>query len=218
MKAVVFAGGSLGAGAMATTYCKLADLVVAVDHGLCHCSRLGIQADILLGDLDSVPVHLRKKAVVTGTFLHQYPKDKDKTDLELAFDLLLERKMTRAELFGALGGRWDMSLANLLLPAAEKYSTIEITIHDENTRIEFIRPGGVFHLHAAAGSRVSFLPLHGPVQGITLDGFQYPLIQYNMAPGSSLGISNILIANPGRIALSRGVLACILSDDGKDIA
>jgi thiamine pyrophosphokinase len=104
-----------------------------------------------------------------------------------------------------------MSLANLLLAAAPAYTTMRITLYDDQTRIDLLRGGDRFTLTAAPGSRVSLLPLNGAVEGVTLTGFQYPLEGHTLTFGSTRAISNTLEKETGCITVGRGLLLCVLT-------
>jgi len=212
MKTVIFANGELGAQSIAKKLCSQAALIIAVDGGIRHCGQLDVQPHVLLGDLDSAPQNLVDIAMAAGASLQRHPKDKDKTDLELALDLACTRGSATVSLFGALGGRWDMSLANLLLPAAMTYATMRVTLYDDQTRIDLLRDNDHLNLNAPVGSRISLLPINGQVEGVTLTGFQYPLTNHTLSFGSTRGISNVLVEDHGCIAVEKGLLLSVLAD------
>lgn len=211
MKTVIFANGKLGAQSIAAKLADQAELIIAVDGGIRHCEYLNVQPHVLLGDLDSALEHLVNKAIADGVSLQRHPKDKDKTDLELALDLACSLGATTISLFGALGGRWDMSFANLLLPAVAAYANMRITLYDDQTRIDLLRDNEHLELTAPVGSRVSLLPINGQVEGVTLTGFQYPLTNHTLSFGSTRGISNVFIEENGYIAVEQGLLLIVLT-------
>lgn len=211
MKTVIFANGKLGAQSIAAKLADQAELIIAVDGGISHCEHLNVQPHVLLGDLDSALEHLINKAIADGVSLQRHPKDKDKTDLELALDLACSLGATTVSLFGALGGRWDMSFANLLLPAVAAYANMRITLYDDQTRIDLLRDNEQLELSAPVGSRISLLPLSGQVEGVTLTGFQYPLTNHTLSFGSTRGISNVFIEENGCIAVEQGLLLIVLT-------
>lgn len=212
MKTVIFANGELGAQSIAKKLCNQAELIIAVDGGISHCEQLNLQPHILLGDMDSASKHLVTTAMAAGIFLQRHLKDKDKTDLELALDLACSRGATTVSLFGALGGRWDMSLANLLLPATMAYKNMRITLYDDQTRIDLLRDNEHLVLTEPVGSRISLLPINGQVEGVTLTGFKYPLTNHILSFASTRGISNILVEDRGYIAVEKGLLLIVLTD------
>ncbi len=212
MKIVVFANGPFTARECAKNMCGQAELIIAVDGGIRHCEALDIRPDILLGDLDSAPADCVARASGSKVTLLRYPGDKDKTDLELALDLACSRGATTVSLFGALGGRWDMSLANLLLPAGPTYECMRISLYGDRTRIDLLRCNDRLNLSATPDSRVSLIPINGPAEGITLTGFKYPLTDHTISFGSTLGISNVLLDGTGSIVMEKGTLLCFLTE------
>lgn len=209
MNTVIFANGEFNTPGLAALRCREAELIIAVDGGLCHCKDVNIQPHILLGDLDSAPNELITRALEDGVNLQRYPTNKDKTDLELALDLACKRGATKVSLFAGLGGRWDMSIANLFLIAAPAYDALRITIYDKQTRVDLIRDGEQLQITATPGSRVSLIPVGDNVEGVTLSGFQYPLTSHTLSFASTLGISNVLVADEGLITIASGRLFCI---------
>ncbi len=212
MKTVIFAGGTFTDRRKAQELCRQAGLIIAADGGIGHCRNVQISPHVLLGDLDSASAELVDWAEKSGATLLRYPKDKDKTDLELALDLARSHGATTVSLFGVLGGRWDMSLANLLLPAAPTYADLQITLYDGPTSIDLLRSGDRLEVSATRGSRVSLIPINGQAEGVTLTGFKYPLTDHTIPPGSTLGISNVLVAATGSIVIRKGQLICILTE------
>ena len=210
MLILIFANGEFATTPDLSDLLDRAGLIIAADGGANHCARLGIVPDILLGDLDSVETGLLQKLQAQGVAIHRHPPEKDATDLELALDLALDRGATAVWLVGALGGRWDMSLANIMLCALEKYRSLPITLMGADCRMHILRAGHPFTVHPThPGRKVSLLPLGGDIQGITLEGFQYPLRDASLPFGSSRGISNVLTEETGTVRLEQGVLLCI---------
>ena len=210
MLILIFANGEFATTPDLSDLLDRAGLIIAADGGANHCARLGIVPDILLGDLDSVETGLLQKLQAQGVAIHRHPPEKDATDLELALDLALDRGATAVWLVGALGGRWDMSLANIMLCALEKYRSLPITLVGADCRMHILRSGQPFTVHPThPGRKVSLLPLGGDIQGITLEGFQYPLRDASLPFGSSRGISNVLTEETGTVRLEQGVLLCI---------
>lgn len=184
-------------------------LILAVDGGANHCSRLGIVPDALIGDLDSIEPgvlnEFKKKAVLTL----RYPRQKDATDLELALDMAISKGARDIWLLAGLGGRWDMSLSNLLLLAQEKYQSLHCTVPGPGCIMYLLHPGEPFTLKGTPDDKVSLLPLCGDVQGITLQGFLYPLENAALTFGSTRGISNVLQNSTATVQFTSGVLLCI---------
>src|SRR5262245_46705744 len=60
--------------------------VIAADSGLGVAHGLGVEVDLLVGDLDSVDAAAIEAAEAAGTVVERHPAEKDATDLELALD------------------------------------------------------------------------------------------------------------------------------------
>ncbi len=211
MKIVIFANGQLPDPKEALQHAKQAELIIAVDGGARHCRELNLLPHILLGDLDTI----------SSTLLHQYedkeavriiryPVDKNKTDLELAMDFAVKKQADTVTIFGALGPRWDMSIANMLLLSSPEYAELDISLIDGDTSVVLLRNGTEHKISAIPGSTVSLIPLAGSTEGVSLTGFKYPLSDQRIDHASTLGISNVILKQEGKIHLKKGLLLCIV--------
>ena len=63
------------------------------------------------------------------------------------------------------------------------------------------------------GTYVSLLPLTTQAEGVTLEGFKYPLKKYCMTSDNSLGVSNEITEETARITVKKGILIMIESKD-----
>ena len=209
MTTLILANGELAETAFLPDLLARTNLVIAVDGGADHCRRLGIIPDILIGDLDSIdPAVLeefRRKAVT----VLRHPPRKDATDLELALDLAVTKGAREVWLLGGLGGRWDMSLANVLLAGSKKYLALNLTLPGPDCFMHILHPGRPFVLPGQPGQQVSLLPLQADVSGLTLHGFEYLVENATLPFGSTRGISNILRDSGATVQFQGGVLLCI---------
>ena len=81
------------------------DLVIAADGGYAHLH--GIQADLVVGDFDSLGF------IPAGESVVRHPAEKDDTDTMLAVKTGLERGETEFHIYGGMGGRrTDHTVAN----------------------------------------------------------------------------------------------------------
>jgi len=210
MIALLFANGNLDPSPQLHTLLGQVNLVIAADGGADHCTRLDITPDILLGDLDSIDAATLTAYQNEGITIKRYPTGKDATDLELALDLAIAKGAKTVWLIAALGGRWDMSLANIMLAAAEKYAKQEICLLGRDCTMRILHPGKEWAINGSPGQRVSLVPIKGDVHGVTLTGFEYPLIEHTILFGSTLGISNVMQNDLATVQHTGGILLCIL--------
>ena len=210
MKAVIFANGLLSDGKEASRRARGAHLVVAADGGSRHCLALGVVPHVVIGDMDSTTAEDLRKLEEKGTSVCRHPVRKDKTDLELALELAAERGAREVLVFGALGMRWDMTLANMMVLTAPSMAGTRLILVDGDTRMTVLRGGSRTILFGRPGDVVSLVPAGSPVGGITLRGFEYPLAGARMEAGSTLGISNALVGERATIEIQEGPLFCIV--------
>ncbi len=209
MRAVIVANGLFTPGPATTGVLAAASLVVAADGGADHCLAQGRTPDILLGDLDSISPKARAACAASGVQIQQLPVDKDASDLEFSLDLAGQLGASDITLLGALGGRWDMTLANILLAGSSKFRHLTIRLLDGDSCLDILHPPGPHRISGWPGQTVSFLPLGGGCRRVNLDGFHYPLREKDIAFGSSLGVSNRLTDKVGEVRLEGGILLAI---------
>ena len=98
-----------GAGDRTSCHIELAeeDLVIAADGGFDYLEEIGLRADCVLGDFDSVESYNLPSDCI------RYPRKKDDTDMMLAARLGLDKGYTEFRIYGGLGGRLDHTLGNI---------------------------------------------------------------------------------------------------------
>ena len=196
-------------------------MVIAADGGGRHCLRLGITPQVVIGDFDSLTEDESRRLEAGGAQLIRHPADKDETDLELALDYAQKyyaqkycaqkSGTTQITLYGLLGGRWDLSFANVLLLASERYAQIDFRIIAGDTEMRILRGGETLKISGQPGDTVSAIPLGGPVQGLTYQGLKWPLENTSLPFGTPRGVSNTLVDQHATIALKEGLLLIVLT-------
>lgn len=209
MHVIAVANGELPAphGAALGRLLEQADLVIAADGGLISCRQLGYWPDQLIGDLDSVPPELVDEARRNGVQVHQFPSDKIATDLELALESAQAAGATALTVVAAFGGRLDHELATIALLASDKFKAIAVDATDGRRSLAVVR--STIELALAVGSTVSLVPWAGDVVGVTTAGMQWPLNEATLLLGTTLGVSNVAVAERQSVSIDRGVLLAI---------
>jgi thiamine pyrophosphokinase len=214
--AIVFAGSQPVAPTLVDVLPDDAD-VIAADSGLRVATALGLHVDHLVGDLDSAEPHAVDAAVASGTTVERYPAEKDATDLELAFDAAVARGARRVVLVDGGGDRLDHLLANLLLLASTTFASSQMDAYCGTARIAVARGGDPpLQIEGPPESFVSLLPIGGPAVGIVTDGLRYPLHDEDLAPGTTRGVSNELLAARASVQLTSGTLLVVQPFAGAD--
>ena len=213
MRVVIFANGSLSRSWDLGSLLKPDDILIAADGGAAHMLELHLLPNVAIGDFDSLGAEQQKALETAGVRLFRYPVKKDLTDLELAIQYAQSLGVEDILIVGALGNRWDQTLANLLLPAAAAYTNLSIRLVDGEQEISLIRAGQTLDLAGHPGSTLSLIPLAGDACGITTQGLEYPLDRETLSFGSTRGISNVLQNAHASVTLETGMLLCVLIRD-----
>lgn len=207
---LIFTGGNLGKWALHEL--KEGDFLLGVDRGALFLLRNNLQPHYVLGDFDSVTVEeLEEIRQGCEDLFSCDPVMKDHTDTELAFNWAMDRRPGEIVLLGAVGTRVDHTLANVHLLYKGLKKGIACRIIDERNEIILINK--FTSLTRGRFTHVSLLPFSAQVTGITLEGFQYPLLRATLNIGDSLAVSNILQEETGNIYIDSGQLLVIRSRD-----
>ncbi|HHY74842.1 MAG TPA: thiamine diphosphokinase [Bacillus bacterium] len=210
MRVLIFSGGNLNDWAI--SYIKEDDFLIGVDRGAYFLYSHRIKMNIAIGDFDSV-TKAEKEQIITNAkeLISCDAIDKNESDTEMAFHYALKKQPKEILLFGGLGTRFDHSIANIQLLLCGLEAGISSKIIDEWNEIQLVNSQLI--IYKDRFRNVSLLPLTPEVRGITLEGFQYPLLHATIRIGESVGISNVLIGEYGKIIVSSGILQVIKSND-----
>ncbi|NYB74449.1 MULTISPECIES: thiamine diphosphokinase [Sedimentibacter] len=187
------------------------DYVICADGGLEKVKRLGLIPNLILGDFDSVNKSVLEDYKSLNIETVTFPSEKDYTDMELAISHAVKVGFKDIILVGASGTRLDHTVANMLL--IEKYhkKDINIRIIDNNNFIQIITDSMIIPFRK--NYYVSLIPLSENIEGLTLEGFKYPLNNINVERGSTLCISNEVSEDVGLIKLNKGSAFVFISKD-----
>jgi thiamine pyrophosphokinase len=172
--------------------------VIAADAGIRHATALRLTPELWVGDFDSVPAGLDDRLMAVER--RNFPKEKDKTDGELAVDEALAKGATALLLAGAFGGpRADHAFLHLTLAVSFAKRGVAVMLSSGaqeglpllHGRTEFDYPDGTIF------SIIAFTDL----DGLTVDGALWPLKDARIAFGSSRTISNEV---RGRLVVTLG--------------
>ncbi len=204
---VVMANGELAWPERLVGIIRGAEVLMAVDGGANALHRLGIYPQVLVGDMDSVLPEALQACEEHHCRLVLYPPNKDETDTELALLEAVRLGAARITILGALGGRIDHTLANLLLLTLPELKTCQVVMCDGSSYITLLRTYGLFK--GKPGDTLSLIPLGGDALGVRTVGLQYPLHDEVLRFGPARGISNVLVAEQAEIWLSSGLLLVV---------
>lgn len=215
MKTVIISGGSLNH-EFATAFLKKEkpDYLLIADRGMQFCYEQGITPDYVMGDFDSSDAKIVSYyRNCEGVQIIEFQPEKDDTDMEIAIKKAIELGSDKILILGAFGGRMDHCLANIHLLKMTLDAGVETHLVDEQNDICLITGKCELEKESQYGKYVSFLPFTDRVTGITLQGFKYPLEDYTMDKGTSLGVSNEIREDICKISFENGIMVMIQSRD-----
>lgn len=218
MKTLIVAAGALTPAFLKEYYRQVKpDEVIAADRGLDVLEKAEIRPDYVLGDFDSTGYSVKsiqQNLMETKTPLAIYPSEKDYSDTEIAIDKAMDLGSTEIHILGATGGRLDHFLSNLQDLTIPLKKGVRAYIADEQNRIFLTDHSLSFKKAEAFGKYISFLPLFGKCEGVTLKGFKYELENGTLeADYSSLGISNEIVKDKAILSFTDGILIVVESKD-----
>jgi thiamine pyrophosphokinase len=177
-------------------------LVIVLDSAINRVLELGIKVDVLLGDFDvqrsDSEVQLLneqncKRAINLEKIREeQYPieivhtPDQNKTDLEKAFDYLVEKDFPAVNVVWATGRRADHTITNITNIVRFR-NQLKIVLIDDYSKI-FLLPN-TYEKWYPAQTPISLIPI-GEVSGISTQNLKYELHNESLIIGFRTGSSN----------------------------
>lgn len=197
-----------GAGEQSSCDIRLSgsDLVIAADGGFDYLKKLGLRADIVLGDFDSLlnPQNLPEDFI-------RYPKEKDDTDMMIAIKEGLARGYRTFRIYGGLGGRLDHTIANLQSLTFLAENQAVGTLYSDDYQITVIKDGTLSFAkdmpENVPGNLCSVFSLSDISVGVSIQGLKYELDRVTLTNGFPLGVSNEFLGKKSFIHVEKGTLA-----------
>jgi len=182
--------------------------VIAANGGSVHAETLGLPLHAIVGDLDSLSEKTTARLLAGDILTQKSSPEKDETDLELALLYAADQGAEEMIIIGALGGRIDMSIGNLLLMTHPRLTNIHIQLWNGSQTAWIIRPPGD-EIHGQAGDTLSLIPLITDAKGVTTKNLAYPLNDEPLPAGFSRGLSNVLTEATAIVKLKEGFLLAV---------
>jgi thiamine pyrophosphokinase len=204
---IIFANGELPDLSRARALLQPGDTIICADGGTLHALALGIQPDLIIGDLDSADPGVVQTFREAGVAIEIHPRDKNETDLELAINRALEMKPERLAIVAALGGRLDQTLANITLLADPRLADFDVRLDDGVEEVQLCRDR--VEVRGRAGDLVSLIPWQGAVSGVQTEGLKWPLQRETLYPDKTRGISNELVGEAATVSMESGLLLIV---------
>ena len=217
MKTVIVSGGAIQDGFALGFLEKIKpDCIIAADRGLEFCFQNQIPPDCIVGDFDSVRPEVIGWYMEQGNVpVHKYNPEKDTTDTAIAVQKALELGAEEIWFLGSTGSRLDHVLSNIFNLGMLQEKGIQGWIADSTNLITMpVRREFSIRREEQFGKYISFFPFRGAVRGLTLEGFKYPLRDYELVQGDGgLAVSNEIAEPLAQVRFREGTLIMVQSRD-----
>lgn len=181
--------------------------LICADGGARHLYPLNLIPELIIGDMDSLGPELQTHFTRAGSRFLRYPVAKDETDTQLALEYACRAGVEEIRIFGAIGRRIDHTLGNISLLAVGLKHGIRTVLEDETCEVFVVQ--GRREIPGEPGQTLSIFPFGGRAEGITLEGFAFPLRDASLEIGSTLGVSNRLTGERGIVTVTDGTLLVV---------
>lgn len=164
--------------------------VIVLDSAMERALELGIKVDVLLGDFDrGFDADYYKEKQYPLEIVHA--SNQDKTDLEKAFDYLIEKNHKAVNVIWATGRRADHTITNITTIVAYR-NLLKIVILDDHSKVFLLQNN--FEKWYPANTIISLIPI-GKATGITTQNLYYALNNEDLTIGYRTGSSNHVISD-----------------------
>jgi len=180
MHTLILANGDPPSAGLLTQMAAECDLFLATDGAGLTAARLGVSPNIVSGDFDSLDLD-QARALLPRTEFVPTP-DQNKTDLEKAFEIAVERGSESVTVAGAAGRRIDHTLGNfsLLLRWRAEYPSLPVVFAADGSESRAV--SGEIVLETEPGDAVSLLSFDGLAQ-VSISGVRWPLLDHLLPVG-----------------------------------
>ena len=187
--------------------------IIAADRGVEACVQLQLTPDYIIGDFDSVSDKGKEFIRQFGGTTVPLQPVKDDTDTEAALHLAFEKTQGDIVILGGTGTRLDHVMGNLSILMQGIAKARRVILMDPYNRIRVVADHVSIKKSEQFGRYVSVFPMGDRAEGVTLEGFFYPLQDAVLMGDSSLGVSNVIVGEIAKISVTKGCLLVIESRD-----
>lgn len=187
-RCVIISGSSIKNYDKVKTFLKDDDYFVFADSGLYHKEKLGVRADLIIGDFDSYKDN-PKKMCKSDEQIISLPSEKDDTDTFYAVKECIKRGFKEFLLIGAIGKRIDHSFANISALIFIAQNNLKALAIDDYSAMRVIISGQKATIDENC-NYFSTISLSQKCTGVIITNAKYPLSDATIEFSYQYGISN----------------------------
>ncbi len=198
------------------------DFVIAADAGLRYLEQVGIPADLVIGDFDTL------EEIPTGANVVRLSCEKDDTDMLAAVRGTggrIDHTLANLQVLAYLAGNGMQGFLhcpqNVLLRPVDKklkncgYNKMPQNTPKQESVITAITDGELSFLPVSYGY-ISVFSYSEKAEGVYLQGLKYPLENAALTNTFPIGTSNEFIGKKSRIAVKSGTLMVVFPKEAKE--
>lgn len=201
-RCVVVGGARIGDYANVQKHLNSDDFFVFCDSGLKHLLPLGVKADLIVGDFDSI----ENPCLDAETIV--LPCEKDDTDTVFALKEGINRGFQDFLFLGVVGERFDHTVGNIsMLLYLDSIGGSGMIVDDySQMTVVSSAPAYVEDMF----SYFSLLNISGVAKGVTIENAKYPLCDAEITCEYQYGISNeVLKGKTAKVSVKEGRLLLV---------
>lgn len=203
----IFSGGIMHDNDLSEYDLQQPDYVISADAGYVYACRYGYQTDCLLGDFDTLSAlpdsdNFRE--------LLKYKSEKDDTDTMLAVRHAIDKGFDDIYIFGALGGRFDHTFANVQTLDFIASHGKRGHIVSENDYLTVLN-AGEYTFYRKKGYSFSVFSVTEKCEGVYEKGFKYTLDNAVLTSSFPLGVCNEILGEKAELSFKSGRILIVIS-------
>lgn len=180
--------------------------VIAADGGFDYLKRESIKPNLVIGDMDSTGFDIIDANAIV------LPCQKDDTDMLAAIRQGLDKGYRYFEMYGALGGRLDHTIANIQCLLFLKNNGAHGIIYGKEDSLQLIRNEKIDFDEYKRGY-ISVFAYGGEAKGVTEKGLMYEVADVTLIPSIPIGVSNEFIGKKAYVEVKEGNLLIHIQKD-----
>lgn len=189
--------------------------VFCADGGADYCYRANVLPTYIIGDMDSVSNNARKWLLKNKVPEYVFPTEKDFSDTQLAIEALFKEQAQETIVLGALGGRMDHEMANVMLLVSYGRKGHSLIFVDDQNIMRYVGAGT--HTIYRCRGYIGIVPFSDQGMRLSIEGLYYPLPKTSVPFGASHLISNVFgDEKEARFLIEEGDGILVRSKDKKE--
>ena len=204
---IILSGGSVSGNEPIPTITK-DTTIISADGGYTNALKFGIKPNVAIGDFDTIDTN---RIDTTSTTI-KYPTHKDDTDTMLCVKQAIELGSERVLIYGALGGRFDHTIANVqALEYLDVHGVTGYLIDDNN--VVTMQSISIKQYRRLPNYKYFSILSVSERSEVSANGLEYPLTNTILTRDFPLGVSNSFLKDTTTVIVHDGLVLIVYSKD-----